>query len=116
MNRTRQQMKWIDDYGSIVALASWLPSSPFWEHMSAAHKLDELLHFLEKPWNYDNEYLVMTHEAFACADCGAIEGCESETQAEHAEAGDAQYCADCDEERRVDAMAPPTDGAGRVLR
>lgn len=98
-------MKWVDDYGSIVALAAWLPTSVFWEGMDDADKLQTLLYFLEKPWNYDDEYRVMKREAFLCDDCGAFETCETEAQHEAAEAGDAQRCADCDEERAAEAKA-----------
>jgi hypothetical protein len=99
-------MKWIDDYGEVVRLAHYLVNeSDEWDHLSASHKLVELLNYLEKPWHYDEDYQLMTHKMFRCDDCQTVCEVETEEQGEKAEAGDKQRCADCDEERRAEAMA-----------
>lgn len=99
--------EWIDDYGEVVRLAYWLLDDPNseWSSMRSHEKLAELKHFLGKPWNYDDEYKLMTKTAFHCADCDAIVHCEGEEEHERCSAGDELRCADCDEDARADAMA-----------
>ena len=87
-------------------LAEWmLRKSGDWDHLSAKEQLEEMLHLLDKPHAYVQEYALMRGHAFRCCDCGGFAECRSETQHERALEGDEQRCPDCDEQRRAEAWA-----------
>jgi hypothetical protein len=88
---------WNDDYSEIVRLAYWLVNdSGEWDHLDAKEKLAELLHYMAKPWKYDDEYQLMTGTKFRCRHCDELNDVEIDDQT---------TCGDCADDIKADNMA-----------